>query len=234
MKILLIALFFILNISAASNHELEANYKQLNQEIDKISKDLSAEEKVSLYFLVLSTHEKITTALALDETKIVSLQELEEETLKSIGKLYENNEHVDTKQIEKLKTLYKKMNQDGLELIKAKPKAGEKQIIYQDKIEIVEKTSYTYIIIASIISLIIGFLIALTMGKKTNNTNSTASSNAIKDLEDENTNLNNKLNHVNLKYTTLNEEIESKTLDVDKENKTLIEKNGKFPLPERE
>jgi len=50
---------------------------------------LSAEEKVSLYFLVLSSHEKITSALAMDKTKIKNIQELEAKTLQTLAKLHE-------------------------------------------------------------------------------------------------------------------------------------------------
>jgi len=231
MKIFLVALFFAINIFGASPSSLETNYKQLNREIDKISKNLTAEEKVSLYFLILSTHEKITTALSLDETKINSLQKLEEETLSTFASLDENT-NINKKQVQKLRKLYKQMNKDALELIKATPKNGEIKIVYQDrikeKIKIVEKLSYLYIIIASIISIIVGFVIALFISKKTHNSSDINSSNIIKDLEDEKINLTGKLSHVSLKYETLNDEIRNKTTHVNNENKILIDKNNEL------
>ena len=67
MKTLLLSLLLSLSVFASQIYDIENSYNTLNGEIDKISSDLSAEEKLLLYYLVLSTHEKITTALSLDE-----------------------------------------------------------------------------------------------------------------------------------------------------------------------
>ena len=103
MKTVLFITLFTISIFASS---IEHNYAQLNAEIDKISLDLTPEEKVSLYFLVLSTHEKITTSLSLDPTKVTSLESLKEQTLKVLSQLHENNNKLSTTQIEKLRELY--------------------------------------------------------------------------------------------------------------------------------
>ena len=124
MKILLLILIFTISIFASVSN-LETNYEQLNKEIDKISEDLSPEEKVSLYFLVLSTHEKISTALALDKTKIKNIQTLEDKTLQIFSKLHEHNNNISSAQIERLRSLYKKMNKNGLSLIKENTKTSK-------------------------------------------------------------------------------------------------------------
>jgi len=65
----------LLSFSLLSS-DLETYYKQLNAEIDKISLTLTPEEKVALYYLVVSTHDKIATSLSLDETKTNSLESI--------------------------------------------------------------------------------------------------------------------------------------------------------------
>ena len=231
MKILLLILTFTLSIFASSISSVQSNYNELNKEIDKISQHLSPEEKVSLYFLVLSTHEKITTALALDETKITNLQEMQDKTLKSFSDLHEENTNISSAQIQKLKTLYRKMNQDGLALIKNKP-AG--RIVFQEKIlykdRIINHTSYTFVIIASIIFSIFGFIIGFILFKKVNTKQQNhISHDIIKDLEDENINLQNKItfmqdNHA--KSQTV--ELDKETKKIQNENKTLIEKSSQL------
>ena len=243
MKILLLIFIIPLSIFASTVSSIETNYTKLNTEIDKIAPDLSAEEKVSLYFLVLSSHEKITTALALDKTKIKNIQELEAKTLKTFAKLHENNNKLSSAQIEKLRTLYKKMNKDGLSLIKAKPTVSKNpKVIYKDRVitkdklvykdrmvfedKIVEVTSWTYTIVAAIFTALIGFILGFIINKssfvaKAKRTNE----NKIKDLEDEKTNLQNKITHLKEKQEPLHVANTKKALHVEKENKTLISKN---------
>ena len=243
MKILLLIFIIHLSIFASSVSSVEANYIKLNKEIDKISNNLSAEEKVSLYFLVLSSHEKITTALALDKTKIKNIQELEAKTLKTFAQLHESNNKLTSKQIEKLRKLYKKMNKDGLSLIKAKPSVNKNQkIIYKDRVVTkdkiiykdrmvfedreVEVTSWTYTIIASIFMALIGFIIGFIINKNSFIQKAKRTSDSkVKDLEDEKTNLQNKITYLKEKQEPLLVENANKALHVDKENKTLISKN---------
>ena len=71
MNKLIIILLFLTNLISAELNTIESSYESLNQEIDNIAPNLSTEEKVSLYYLVLSTHESITTALSLDKSKLM-------------------------------------------------------------------------------------------------------------------------------------------------------------------
>jgi len=165
MKILLFITLFTLSIFASS---VEQNYKQLNAEIDKISLDLTPEEKVELYFLVLSTHEKITTSLSLDPTKVTSLDTLKEQTLKVLAQLHENNNRLSTDQIEKLRELYVKMSNEAKELIKQLPNKSKESVIYKDRIvyeniekvvykdKIVKSNSYLLTSIVGVLTLLIG------------------------------------------------------------------------------
>ena len=90
MNKLIIVLLFITSLISAELDRVETSYESLNQEIDNIAPDLSTEEKVSLYYLVLSTHESITTALSLDKSKVSSLNKLQNKTLHTSGS---GNEH---------------------------------------------------------------------------------------------------------------------------------------------
>lgn len=128
MKIIIISILFTFNLFA-SPLSVQNDYELLNQEIDKISSGLSAEEKVSLYYLVLSTHEKITTSLALNKTKINDLKEIEQETLKVLSELHENNDKLNASDIENLKSIYIKMNQEALTEIKNSNKSENRSTI---------------------------------------------------------------------------------------------------------
>lgn len=128
MKIFLLITLFIGHILASDISLSVANYQQLNQEIDTISQNLTPEEKVSLYFLVLSTHEKISTALANHNTKMSTLHDLKDETLKVLSNLHENNNNLSPQSIENLRELYLKMNSDGIKLIQDAKPQSDKQI----------------------------------------------------------------------------------------------------------
>lgn len=123
-------LFLLLSFSLFAFSNIEQTYKELNLEIDTLSSNLSAEEKVSLYFLVLSTHESITTALSLDNNKIENLKKLEKETIKSIGNLHENNNNLNSEQIEKIRNLYILMNNQAKELLSKKPKEQNYYLVF--------------------------------------------------------------------------------------------------------
>ena len=118
MKIFYILLFSISLFASPTSVEL--NYDLLNQEIDNISKDLSTEEKVSLYYLVLSTHEKITSSLITDTTKANNLEEVKEATLKVFAQLHEQNNRLKSDDIERLRSLYLEMNADAENLMQKK------------------------------------------------------------------------------------------------------------------
>ncbi len=220
MKIILLIAIFAISIFASS---IEQNYKQLNDEIDKISLNLSAEEKVSLYFLVLSTHENITTALSLDETRILSLKSLQEQTLKTFTLLHENNSNIDATQIQRMKDLYIKMAKDGELLIEQNSKPVEKEIIYKEKIiykdKIIQKSSMTNSIIFAVGGIILGLILGFLLFRKT----------VVKELKEIQVQ---EVQEVQIEKETSiikelkekNKTLESKTKTVNNENNTLINK----------
>ena len=101
MKTLITLIFLTLSLFSAS---LESSFKELNTAIDNISYKLSPEEKVSLYYLTLATHDKILT----DSLSI----ELREATLKHISALHEKSNSLSVNEIEKLRALYVAMSQE--------------------------------------------------------------------------------------------------------------------------
>lgn len=165
-------LFILLFTSSLFASEIEDNYKTLNAKLDAISSQLSAEEKVSLYYLVLSTHDKITSALSINEAKLQNIDTLQTKTLDNLDRL---KSKIDQKKLQEIETLYKKINKDAKKLI-ADQKQTNATVIYKDKIvpreKIVEKISWTYTIIISIITLVLGFIGALFMKKESSNDSS--------------------------------------------------------------
>jgi len=149
--ILLISLY--LPIFASS---VETNYTLLNAELDKASSSLSAEEKVTLFYLVLSTHDKITTSLSIDTTKVNDLDRLEEKTLQTLAQLHEKNNNLTSVQIETIRKLYLDMKADGTKLIQEK--TLEK--------DLPQSPSTLLSIIYSIISLFIGIGMGYFMFRK--------------------------------------------------------------------
>ena len=156
---------------------VEENYRQLNKEVDRISKELSVDEKVSLYYLLLSTHDKVTTA---NTKKTDTLEQIRTKTHKLLTKL----EHKNTKsKTEKIKKRYEQLYLDAKKHVShqqkpataIQPKIKEK-IIYKDKIvykdrivykdKIVPQTSWFVTIIVGVITLLLGLSASLLMRSK--------------------------------------------------------------------
>ena len=130
---------------------LEYNYSQLNSQLDKVSQSLAPEEKVKLFHLVLSTHEKIATSLAIDKTKVNDLEMLEEKTLYELNKLHESNDNLPSNQIERIRDLYLEMNKEGLKRIQAKIDSENK---------LFNSIHYLLIFVALVFGTFIGYFIA--------------------------------------------------------------------------
>jgi len=154
MKIFLIILLLCTYLFSST---INMNYQQLNQEIDSISNDLTPEEKVSLYFFVLSTHEQIKSALAIDKINITDLEVVGKKTLSIFSKLQKNNHKLNLQNIEKL---YLTMLDDGLKLIK-------KRSQYDLSVKL-EDNSYSLLLnILSLVGVfILGFIIAYFLFRK--------------------------------------------------------------------
>jgi len=239
MKTLLLTIIFTLSLFASS---IELNYQELNKEIDKISQELTPEEKVSLYFLVLSTHENITTALSLDKTRASSLELLETKTLKTISDLHENNSDLDANGLRRIKELYMQITKEAHSLIKEHVQAPKEKIIYKDKTvyqdkivykdrviykdKIVEKSSYLISIILGVVGTILGLIIGFVIFRKTivkevKHTEvvveeNTTDSEVVKNLQELNSSLEYEIKSLKSKTSTIEK--------VEDENTTLIQK----------
>ncbi|WP_295050560.1 methyl-accepting chemotaxis protein [Sulfurimonas sp.] len=226
MKTLFLALFLSVNIFASS---IELNYQELNKQVDKISPNLSAEQKVSLYFLILSTHENITTSLSLDKTRSSFLDGLESRTLKTLSDLHEENQNIDASQIREMKELYIEIVRDAKELIKNRE--TKENIIYKDRVlyeeKIVEKPSTllssTFAFFGILLGLFIGFFIFRSKKKEEIDTKEQDHINESK-IEESLAEIR-ELKELN---ETLNKEVKSlsasasKVLDLESKNSTLI------------
>jgi len=253
MNKLIIMLFFLTSLISAELDRIETSYESLNKEIDNIAPDLSTEEKVSLYYLVLSTHESITTALSLDKSKVSSLNKLQNKTLSTISSLHESNSKVSPDQIERLKNLYLKMHDDGLELINAKKSTQEDiKIIYKDKIIYEEKIIYKdkivykenksksessmlYLIINFIAGFIISGIIFYILLEKTRNVleeDISSLKDNVKTSKDENTKLSFEIKSAQEEKVATTQAKEKEEELIQGENKILIDKNNTFTLNE--
>lgn len=236
MKTLLISILLSMSVFASQISDIENSYNTLNSEIDKISPILSTEEKVLLYYLVLSTHEKITTALSLDESKAKSLQKLQTETLKTFAKLHEHNNNITAKEIERLRELYSKMSQSGLSLIEAQAKKGQdkdikERVVYKEKVVYKQEPQSQ---IALIIAAAASFLTAVLLGyylvranyikKRENETQKSL----LQKAEDERESLIDNIKKLKTEIDSLNKKEQKSVLREESivgENKALLEKN---------
>jgi len=252
MKTLLLLFLLYISLLANPSHQIENNYERLGLELDKVSKNLSAEEKVQLYYLIMSTHEKIATSLSLDKSQSKTLQNLQTKTLEVLNTI--NKKSISEKQLDTIKELYKEMNTQGQKLIeeneakefeiKYKDKIVYKdKIIYKDKIvfqdkilykdKIVEKTSYTFSIISALIAFllasIVGFIIyAQKMAGVKNET--MKSEDKIQRIEQEKDSLKTTLDQLNNRFKILceenasNENLSTKNNDLKHTNEELSQK----------
>jgi len=218
MKIFLFVTLFTLSIFAST---IEQNYAELNRELDKISLDLTPEEKVALYYLVLSTHEKITTSLSLDPTKVTSLESLTQQTLKIFAQLHENNNRLSASQIEKLRELYVKMSSEAKELIKNLPKKSKENIVYKDKV--VKSSSYILTSIMAVLTLLIGLAVGGFIFRNLKKDEPQPDLAIIDELQEENRLLLNEISE--LKRKTKEFETLDNSLELKFENSALIAKN---------
>uniref|UniRef100_UPI002633CA01 hypothetical protein n=1 Tax=Sulfurimonas sp. TaxID=2022749 RepID=UPI002633CA01 len=181
MKTFLLLLFLHFSLFALS---FEENYKLLNHEIDTLSPQLSTEEKVALYYLVLATHDTVTSALSVDESKVNELQKMKSNTLRILSKIDDR----------KLTKQYLEMYTQAQNLIKQKAKKQispyklhvpqviykykliykdkvryKDKVIYQDKlktqIKTIQQTDYIITAVTAFTTLVLGFFIGFLLFK---------------------------------------------------------------------
>ncbi len=216
MKIFLTLL--LLTLTLFSN-TLQQNYTALNSTIDKLSSKLSVEDKVSLYYLTLTTHDKILSHQDIDKTKNY--------TLRVISSLHEKNNRLTVDEIENIRKLYTDMTLSKSTVQSPKLKTVYKdKFIYRDKI--VKKTSLITLIIAIVISLIVGFLVALFIYR--NKDESSHDLPIIDDLKEQNSSLLQEISKLSpkedfTKQEKIRDELLSKNKNLFSTNETLNLKN---------
>ncbi len=104
--ILLFGLTFLYGDFSQERKSFNETYKLLENELQKLSYTLTPEEKIQLYYLALSTHDRIASALSIDENSALSLEKLKQRTLRLIDELYEKNENIPLESLENFKKLY--------------------------------------------------------------------------------------------------------------------------------
>lgn len=112
-KFITVVCALTLTLLANTNSAIEKEYQGLNQTLDTISSSLDTETKVSLYYLILSTHERIATAMADEGDTLNAIHSLENATLKLFGHIREHK-LLPSHQIDTLEQRYKTMNRMGI------------------------------------------------------------------------------------------------------------------------
>jgi len=113
MKIFLLIVFFSLLVFG---NDLEKSYNHLNTGIDKISKKLTLQEEITLYYFSLLTHDKIATLLYKKQITSDDLQAVKKKMLLSIANL-QHNKQITPIQIAQLRNSYAKMNQEAKKML---------------------------------------------------------------------------------------------------------------------
>ena len=185
MKTVLIILFICLTLFAST---FEKKYSNLNTELNKISANLSLQDRISLTYLVLSTHE-ITTASHINvEERTQDLNNLEKQTLKILSELHKENNKLNLHQIQLIKELYIGMKKSAIELINSDK---EKTLKNESSIILI----IIFSILTFFVGLIIGYYIFYYSHLRKNRPNDPKF--IIEDLENKITNLEYKLESLN-------------------------------------
>ncbi len=152
MKIFLISLLFFTSILA---NNFEKSYLDLNSALDKIAPHLNTETKVTLYYLVLASHDKMLSSS--------STAKLKKYTFKTLAQLHESNTKLQTKEIERIRTLYNAMLKTKTSKDTPEKTFNKDHVVYKNKViykEISSKKRSSFVnIITIILSLILGFLL---------------------------------------------------------------------------
>jgi len=128
-----IIIAFLLTLTTLLAADISQSYQDLNSEIEKLDKKIKVEEKVALYYLILATHDAISSSLALNENETKKLSAIEKETISKLQELSA------TAALQK----YKAFLVDAKAFMKEQKKASQKvtapKVVYKEKIIYKEK-----------------------------------------------------------------------------------------------
>ena len=215
---------------------IEQNYNKLNKLVDSISKELTPEEKVSLYYLILTTHDKITSSLSVDETQTNKLQTIQHETLNTLQTL-QTKKQVDKKKLKEIEKLYLAMNQEAAKLIeqRGKEQSQRQKIIYRDKIvykdrvvykdKIVSKSNFFLTFIGSALALLVGLLLGFLLFRKKAEQTAHSAMPFSEEIEKQNQELQQQIILTQERVNKEKEQIKEEKSTLQYENSALKEKN---------
>ena len=232
MKIFL-TLFMLGTFLVAS--QIDTNYQKLNTIVDSIAKKLSVEEKVALYYLLLSTHDTITTALSIDESQAKRLSKIETDTLNLFAQIQKQHK-IDPATLQDLKKFYLQMNSDAKKEIASSKRKQEhiippptektvfkEKIIYKDRAS--TKNNSFLIAIIAIMTFIAGFLVAFILYTKKREKEDIEYQHLISKLQNQNDYKQEQIVLLQEASTKEQSKHQQERAYIQDENQTLLEKN---------
>ena len=229
MKTVLLIALLTLSLFAS---EFETNYKQLNTRLDIIAPALTIQDKVSLYYFVMATHDKILNALQDGTQDDNSLKDLQAQTLKLFSQLHESNTQISQEEIEKLRALYVAMNRSAKKLATKQTKQTVK-ILYKDKI--IYKTKTESSLTNTFLVLLGGVLFGLGVGfllfrDKNTPQEQVATKVELTELKTKHKTLKAQLKELSSKnsQTLISKDLEKENSQLITKNKNLLEENTKL------
>jgi len=174
MKIFILLTLLFISLVASS---FEQDYKNLNQELDKVSTHFTTEEKIKIFYFVSKSYEKMNSSFSSDAKLLKEFNTLEEKMFKLLSQSHKKNKKITNQETKNIWNLYTKMLQNYKKLVKSKENLSgntkiviEEKIIYKDKIiykeKIVQEYSKIFLFLISIISLIVGVVVTFFILKK--------------------------------------------------------------------
>ena len=218
MKTLLIILLFTISLFSS---DLETSYQELNAQVDRVASALTPEEKVSLYYLILTTHDKLL------QTK--SIEKVKEETIKTLSNLHETNNKLEVNDIEKIRELYLEMSKQKAtiltkEKIVTKEKVRtEEKIVYKDRV--VKESSYVYNLLSALVAFVIGIGLGYLLFRNRDASTSANTLSLTQELEKQNKHLSQKVISQESEVTALLDKHEKSNNELKYENSSLKTKN---------
>ncbi len=112
--------------------DFEETYLKLNRLSDELSDSLKAEERLPLIYLILASHENISSALSFDTDANSKVRALQAKMHNHISAIIEKLPPEEAKVITELQSHYQKMSELGLELIEDKNRFSVKKASKKD------------------------------------------------------------------------------------------------------
>ena len=113
--------------------DFEKIYRKLNDLSDELGNSLKAEERLPLIYLILASHENISSALSFNTDANSKVRALQTKMHRHISSIIETLPPQEARVITELQSSYEKMSELGLELIEDKNRISPKNESKEDK-----------------------------------------------------------------------------------------------------